>query len=233
MRIFLTNDPARILARRPDLSVYRGADPMPVTIPAWPDPSTKSGAAFFAAARKVYALYRGAGFERPFAFGMLTMAEAESSFDPNALGDFVDGSGKKIARSAHPIGTPTSFGAHQRKADRCVQIRDGGAGKPGLGFDIASLAGAKMNTLENEVRATLWELHTFPSYGLGALLGAKTAYGVAYQATVSFEKAGTIASGAAEKRGNMAETWVALASGVWPRSRGPMPDGWEALTQEW
>ncbi len=207
---------------------------MSVTLPAWPSPAIASGAAFFAAARKFHALYRGAGFDNPFAFGMLTMAEAESSFDPNALGDFVDAEGRKLNWSAHPIGTPTSFGAHQRKSDRCAAIRDGAAGKPGLGFDIASLALAKMNTIENEVRACLWELTTFPKgYGGPAIEAAKTAYGAAYQATVTFEKAGTVASGAAEKRGQMAETWVALASGIWPRTRGHAPAGWEALTIGW
>ncbi len=187
---------------------------MPVTIPAWPHPATVAGKAFFAAARKFHALYRGAGFD--------------------ALGDFIDARGAKLSWSPRPTGTPTSFGAHQRKADRCIAIRDGAAGRAGLGFDIASLALAKMNTIENEVRATLWELKSFPKgYGGPAIEAAKTAYGAAYQATVSFEKAGTVASGAAEKRAAMAETWVALAGGVWPRSRGPMPDGWEALTQGW
>lgn len=207
---------------------------MPISIPAWPDPATAEGAAFFAAARKAYALYRGAGFARPFAFGMMTMMEAESSFDPNALGDYVDAAGAKLPWSAHPTGTPTSFGAHQRKRDRCVAIRDGGAGRPGLGFDIEALAIAGRNTLENEVRAALWELATFPKgYGGEAIRGAKTAYGVAYQATVTFEKAGTVADGAATKRAIMAETWVSLAGGVWPRTRGPQPAGWEALTAGW
>jgi hypothetical protein len=212
---------------------------MPITIPAWPDPAIAAGVAFFAAARKFYALYRSAGFERPFAFGMMTMAEAESSFDPNALGDYVDEHGKKLAWSAHPVGTPTSYGAHQRKLDRMTQIQDGQVvnGKliaPGLGYSIALLAIAGKNTIENEVRATLWELKTFPkAYGTAAIESAKTAYGVAYQATVTYERAGTLANGAAEKRGTMAETWVSLASGVWPRSRGSAPDGWEALTQGW
>lgn len=213
---------------------------MPVTLPAWPDPSTSEGAAFFAAARKFHALYRAAGNDRPFAFGMMTMAEAEASFDPNALGDFVDADGKRLAWSSHPVGTPTSFGAHQRKRDRVAAIRDGrkdSAGHvivPGLGFDIAALALARANTIENEVRSVLWELAAFPrGYGADAIRSAKTAYGVAYNATVNFERAGTIKSGAAEKRASMAETWVALAGGVWPISRGPKPAGWESLTKGW
>ena len=210
-----------------------------LALPAWPDPATSEGAAFFAAARKVFALYRTAGFDNPFAFGMLAQAEAESSFDPNALGDYVDLDGKPLAWSAHPTGTPTSFGAHQRKVARTTAIRDGrrdGAGRivaPGLGFDIAYLAKTGLNTLENEIRATLWELNAFPSFGFAAIRAAGTAYGAAYTATVTFERAGTIANGAAEKRGAMAETWVMLASGVWPVRRGPQPSGWTALTEGW
>ena len=117
--------------------------------------------------------------------------------------------------------------------DRVKAIRDGGAGKPGLGFDIAELARAKANSIENDVRATLWELHTFPSYGLGQIEAAGTGWGAAYAATVSFERAGTIASGAADKRAAMAETWVALAGGVWPKTRGPQPAGWRDLTTGW
>lgn len=212
---------------------------MPVTIPAWPDPSTDEGVSFFASARKFVALYRAAGFANPFAFGVMTMAEAESSFDVNACGDYVDASGAKLKWAKHPVGTPTSFGAHQRKHDRCVAVRDGrkdASGKiitPGLGFDIASLAVAGMNTIENEVRATLWELHTFPSYGLSAIAAAKTAYGAAYNSTVTFERAGTVADGAAVKRAVMAETWISLAGGVWPKTRGAAPEGWQALTEGW
>jgi hypothetical protein len=236
-RIYLTNDPESILRRRPDLNVY-GEATMPVTIPAWPDPNTPEGGTFFANARKFVALYKAAGFGAPFAFGMAAMPEAEASFDVNALGDYVDLNGKKLPWSAHPHGTPTSFGAHQRKADRTNAICNGKIinGKivtPGLGFDIANLAKTGMNTIENEVRATLWELNAYPSYGFAALQAAKTAYGVAYQATVSFERAGTVADGAAVKRAIMAETFVTLASGIWPRTRGPEPSGWEALTKGW
>ena len=228
----------RDLAPRLQSRVYQGAATMPVTIPPWPDPSSREGQAFFAAARKFVALYKAAGFDHPFAFGMAAMPEAESSFDVNALGDYVDLDGKRLPWSAHPTGTPTSFGAHQRKADRANAVRDGKIvnGRlvtPGLGFDIAHLARTGMNTVENEVRATLWELAAYPSYGFAALTSARTAYGVAYQATVSFERAGTVADGAAVKRAIMAETWVSLAGGVWPKTRGPEPDGWQALTEGW
>ena len=211
---------------------------MAIALPAWPSPDTDEGKAYFAAAKKFVSLYKAAGFANPFAFGMATMADAESSFDVNALGDYVDLNGKRLPWSAHPTGTPTSFGAHQRKADRVAAIRDGKIvnGKviiPGLGFDIAHLARTGMNTIENEVRSVLWELNAYQSYGFAAIKAAATAYGVAYQATVSFERAGTVADGAATKRALMAETFISLASGAWPASRGIRPDGWEALTTGW
>jgi hypothetical protein len=224
-------------------------------LPAWPDPATDEGATFFASAKKLYALYRAAGEDRPFAFGMMTMAEAEASFDPNALGDYEDAAGNR-KRIVDPDGTvrdnpayhsltahALSYGAHQRKEDRCNAIRDGRPGVPGLGFDIRALALAGANTLENEARSVLWELMAFPKgYNAAAIRGAKSAWGVAYNATISFEKAGTaidpktdlpIKDGAAEKRGAAAETWVMLASGGWPVSRGPAPDGWQALAEGW
>lgn len=204
---------------------------MTITLPPWPDPASAEGALYFQRARKFFSLYKAAGYGNPFAFGMMAMADAEASFDPNAIGDYVDAAGKRLAWSAHPIGTPTSFGAHQRKMARVVQIRDGANGKPGLGFDIAALVKAKGNTIENEVRATLWELHTFPSYGLAAVEAAGSAYGAAYNATVTFERAG--AEGAAERRGAEAESWVMLAAGVWPTTRGPSPKGWEDLAKGW
>lgn len=214
---------------------------MPITIPIWPDPSSPDGQTLFTRARKLHALYRAAGHPNTFAFGMLGCAEGENEdLDPNGMGDYLDASGRRQSWSAHPEGTPSSFGLYQRKEARCIAIRDGRndvSGKvvaPGLGFDIKALALAGQNTIENEVRATLWELATFPlGYGAPAITAGRSAYGVALQATILFEKAGTVANGEAERRGTMAETWVLLAAGIWPTSRGQRPDGWEALTQGW
>ena len=214
---------------------------MSVSIPLWPDPASLDGQTLFARARKLHALYRAAGHPNPFAFGMLGCAEGENEdLDPNGMGDYVDDAGKRLAWSPHPVGTPTSFGLYQRKEARCIAIRDGrkdASGKitaPGLGFDIKALVLAGQNTLENEVRATLWELATFPlGYGAAAITAGRSAYGVALQATISFEKAGTVSSGEAERRGAMAETFVMIAAGIWPPSRGHKPAGWEALTEGW
>ncbi len=134
---------------------------MPIQLPAWPDPASAEGALFFPRAKKFKALYSSTGYANPFAFGMMTMAEAESSFNPNALGDYVDAEGKRLPQSGHPYGTPTSFGAHQRKMARVIEIRDGRRDDksrviiPGLGFDISANARMGKNTIENEVRATL------------------------------------------------------------------------------
>lgn len=214
---------------------------MHITIPLWPDPASPDGQTLFARARKLHALYRAAGHPNPFAFGMLGCAEGENEdLDPNGMGDYVDEAGKRLSWAPHPVGTPTSFGLYQRKEARTVAIRDGhknADGKitaPGLGIDIKALVLSGQNTLENEVRATLWEFSTFPlGYGAAAITAQRSAYGVAMSATISFEKAGTVSNGEAERRGTMAETWVLIASGIWPPSRGPKPDGWEALSEGW
>lgn len=210
---------------------------MAISLPAWPAPATDEGATFFDRARKLFSLYKAAGYDNPFAFAMMTMAEAELSFDPNALGDYVDEAGTRLPWSEHPTGKPSSYGAYQRKMERVAAIRDGvkigDAVRVGLGVDIASLALSAANTLENEVRATLWELATFPSYGFREITSFRTAWGAAHAATITFERAGTVANGAAEKRGSMAETWVMLASGIWPKSRGDQPDTRQQATKGW
>ena len=247
MRVFLTDDPASVLARRPDLAPYapavtvtRGFQ-MPVKIPSWSALDPADRATLFARAKKLYALYHGAGCTNPFAFGMLGVAEGENEdLDPNGVGDFLDAAGKRLPWSEHPTGTPSSFGLHQRKEDRTIAIRDGrkdSTGRvvfEGLGFDIKALALAGTNTLENEVRATLWELKAFPlGYGAAAIFAAQMAYGAAYNATVTFERAGTVANGEATRRAIMAETWLEVSRGTWPLSRGPAPEGWEALASGW
>ena len=99
---------------------------MPVKIPSWSALDPADRATLFARAKKLYALYHGAGCTNPFAFGMLGVAEGENEdLDPNGVGDFLDAAGKRLPWSEHPTGTPSSFGLHQRKEDRTIAIRDG------------------------------------------------------------------------------------------------------------
>jgi hypothetical protein len=104
-------------------------------LPAWPDPASPEGAAFFGAAHAILAAWKAHGVANPFAFGMLAQAEAESSLDPNARGD-------------HVKGEPTAFGLYQRHKARLAAIR--GA----KGIDILSAVIAGKNTIQNEVEAS-------------------------------------------------------------------------------
>ncbi len=159
---------------------------MTTPISAWPDPSTKEGEAFFASAQRIFGRWKFHGVSNPFAFAMLTMAEAESSLIPTAAGD-------------HLHGVPTAFGLYQWHAGRIAMIAKP---KPfGAGIDIS-----KFPPVEDQVDAAWWELSTFPFYGKAQIEGATTAAAAAWQATVTFERAGAL--DAAVRRSKMAERWV-------------------------
>ncbi len=178
---------------------------MTALLPAWPNPSTLEGKTFFANAKAILAAWKAKGVGNPFAFGMLANAEAESGLDPNATGD-------------HVKGEPTAFGLYQRHKPRLNAIK----GATGIDIFAAVLAGE--NTAQNEVWASCWELSTMAYLGMNAIESQQTAYGAAYQACALFERAG--AADAADRRGRMAESWTMWSSGEWPKSRGPVPEGW-------
>jgi hypothetical protein len=173
-----------------------------LALPLWPDATSPEGKTFFANAEALYAGWRALGYANPFAIGFgVTQPEAETSLDPNAKGDYLDARGNRLPWSAHPTGTPSSFGLFQRKKVRCDAI------KAETGVDIYADVMADKNTIENEIKATEWELHKFPSLGLNVIQAQHSASMAAYQACVLFERAG--AAGAAEMRGRMATRWTA------------------------
>ncbi|MGO9417902.1 phage tail tip lysozyme [Roseiarcus sp.] len=173
---------------------------MSVTLPEWPDESTPEGVTFFGAAHAIVAAWKTNGIGNAFALAMLTMAEAESGLNPNALGDYVDSGGKLLPWSAHPTGTPTAFGLYQRHGDRLKAI------KAALGVDILAAVLAGRNLITSDIEAAWWELNTFSWAGKKAIKSASTAYMAAYQACALFERAG--APDAADRRGVMAERWA-------------------------
>ena len=166
---------------------------MAITIPDWPDPASAEGEIFFSNAQSLFGALSTAKKTPAYCCGLIANFEAESSLDPNAMGDHVNGE-------------PTAFGMGQRHMARIIAIRDGDRGVKGLGFDIAALARAGKNTILNEVAATFWELDNFSFYGRAAIEAQTTAYMAAYQACALFERAG--ATNAAERRGKMAERWT-------------------------
>ena len=174
---------------------------MTLALPAWPDASTSEGQTFFANATAIFKAWKAKGCGNPMALAMVAQAEAESSLDPNTMGDYVDAQGKRLAWSAHPTGTPTAFGLYQRHPSRLEAI------KAALGIDIVAAVKAGRNTVENDVEAAWWELKVFPYLGLAAIESQGTSYGAAIQACALFERAG--AANAAQRRGAMAERWSA------------------------
>ncbi|MGO9428778.1 hypothetical protein, partial [Rhodoblastus sp.] len=56
-------------------------------LPAWPEETTPEGLTFFGNAAAILAAWRAHGAPNAFALGMLAQAEAESSLDPNAMGE--------------------------------------------------------------------------------------------------------------------------------------------------
>ena len=151
-------------------------------IPDWPNPESPEAITFFGNAGAIVAAWRARGVPEAFALGMLANAEAESSLDPNARGDHVNGE-------------PTAFGLHQWHKGRVEDIRQG------CGIDIEA------SSLSQQVDAAWWELQHYPYLGLREIQAQKTAYMAAYVACILFEHAG--AANAADRRGMMAERWSA------------------------
>jgi len=184
---------------------------MSFPIPAWPDSATPEGATFFANARAILAAWADHGLGDPFALGMLAQAEAESSLDPNAKGDYPNHDRTRA---------PTAFGLYQWHAPRLAAI------KAGTGIDVMADVLAGQGSIQTQIEAAWWELNNAPCFGMKAIESQATAYGAALQACVLFERAGAL--DAAQRRGRMAERWAVYASGRWPESGGPVPAGWTA-----
>jgi hypothetical protein len=168
-----------------------------VTLPEWPDAATRESVAFFGRAHAIVAAFRAHGTPIPAALAMLTMAEAESSLDPNAKGDYLDASGKPLPWSAHPTGMPSAYGLFQWHVARLNAIR----AETGVDIQAAVLAGK--GDVQTQCEAAWHELSHGPGYGLKAIEAASTAHMAATQATAFYEKAG--AADAAQRRGQMAE----------------------------
>ena len=135
------------------------------------------------------------------AYGMLAQADFESDFDPNAKGDYLDAHGHRMPWSAHPTGTPSSFGMYQRQKPRLNIIL------ARTGVDLYSAVMAGTNTVHQDVASTYWELITFPLYGWDKILAANTPLLAGIAACTYFERAST----SAPARGHRAEGWSVYA----------------------
>jgi Phage tail lysozyme len=176
-------------------------------IPQWPDPATDAGKTFFLRAQEILAAWEPMSLSNPAKFALLAMAEAESSLDPNAQGDYGGAAGEA-----------TAFGLYQWHAARLAAI------KTALGTDISADVRAGKGQIATQVQAAWWELKNLPWAGLKAMEAQSTAYGAALKATALFERAGAL--DAAQRRGRMARRRANRAAGIWPASGGPKPADW-------
>jgi hypothetical protein len=138
---------------------------------------------YTANARAIYAWWRARGMSHVFACGMLAQADAESSLDPNAIGD-----------------RDEAFGLHQLHMDRIKLIRDGDKQWPGCGIDLSKLPAVPL-----QLDAVFWELQHSEQHALTEVLAATTAYDAGAAASRFYERPG--AAGQAAKRGELAQKW--------------------------
>jgi hypothetical protein len=138
---------------------------------------------YYANAREIHAYWLSVKQTPIFAAAMLAQADAESSLDPNAVGDH-----------------DHAFGLHQLHTNRIILICDGNEQWPGCGIDVS-----KLPPLVNQLEAVWWELLHSESHALKMIQAAKTSYDAGFAASAWYERPG--APGQNVKRGNRAAFW--------------------------
>lgn len=138
--------------------------------------------AYYANAATIYQFWLAAGFSPAQAAGLLAQADAESSLNPNAVGDH-----------------DRAFGLHQWHDARAAAIRKG------CGVDVTRLP-----PLADQLKAAMWELQHSEHAALVHIEAAKTAYAAGYAAARFWERPAS--TGQYAKRGDKAEAWSAYFS---------------------
>ncbi len=140
--------------------------------------------AYNAAAATIYQFWLGAKlphgqkFAPCHAAGLLAQADAESSLNPQAVGDH-----------------DKAFGLFQWHGARAAAIRSG------CGIDLTTLP-----PLADQLEAALWELTVPEHHALQMILATTTAYDAGYAAARFWERPGSTLQYA--KRGDKAEAWA-------------------------
>ena len=138
--------------------------------------------AYYATAATIYKFWLANGFSPAQAAGLLAQADAESSLNPNAVGDH-----------------DSAFGLFQWHGARATLI------KAGCGIDVT-----KWPPLADQLKAALWELE-HPEHGaLLQIRAAKTAYDAGYAAARYWERPGSTLQ--YSRRGDKAEAWAVYFS---------------------
>jgi hypothetical protein len=133
-------------------------------------------------ASTIYRFWRAAGFSPAQAAGLLAQADAESSLNPEAVGDH-----------------DQAFGLDQWHALRADAIRNG------CGVDLT-----KLPSLADQLKAALWELQHTEKHALIQIMATKTAYDAGYAACRFWERPASVAQ--YSRRAAMAEKWAAYFS---------------------
>ena len=136
---------------------------------------------YYANAAKIFNFWRSAGFTNAVACGLLAQADAESSLNPDAVGDH-----------------DTAFGIDQWHESRALAIKNG------CGVDLRA---TPKPSLSDQLKAALWELKHTESAALHHIVAANTAYDAGAAACRFWERPG--APGQPDKRGKAAEKWAA------------------------
>ncbi len=133
---------------------------------------------YYALATTVYKFWRANGFTLAQACGLVAQADAESSLDPEAVGDHDE-----------------AFGLQQWHGARATAILKG------CGVDLT-----KLPPVADQLKAAHWELQHPESHALAKIKATKTAYDAGYAACRYWERPASTLQYA--KRGDKAETWA-------------------------
>ncbi len=134
--------------------------------------------AYYATAVAIFKFWKAAGLADAQACGLLAQADAESSLNPEAVGDH-----------------DQAFGLDQWHSSRIEAIRNG------CGVDLS-----KLPPLAEQLKAALWELQYTEKAAFTQIKAAKTAYDAGYAACRFWERPASVAQYA--KRGVIAENWA-------------------------
>ena len=139
-------------------------------------------AVYYADATVVYSFWLSHGYSPAAACGLVAQADAESSFNPLAVGDH-----------------DHAFSVYQDHDDRCAQI------KKGCGVDLK-----RSPTVADALKAAYWELTHTEKFANAQIKAAKTAYDAGFAACKFFERPGS--HDQYIKRGKKAEEWAVYFS---------------------
>jgi hypothetical protein len=171
------------------MSMTATPTPIPTTSPPAPTPQTytvelpvwpPSGNVFFQNAARCFNKWIALGLNPTVAYGLVANAEAESAFEVKAVGD-----------------NDTAYGVYQWH-----WTPRGAAILAATGIDVRSDP-----KIENHVAAAYWELTHLFAASWAQIQQAKTALDAGSLVCTMYERAG--AAFAVERRGAMAERWLA------------------------